>query len=51
LTTEDRLRKFGIASEREPETDEEWNAFIESSARELDNAGSDEWLEDDEECD
>jgi hypothetical protein len=51
LTEEDRLRKFRMAFEREPVSDQELEAFIESLARELYNAGYEEWPDDDEECD
>ena len=50
LTDQDRLRKFRLAFEREPASQDELNAFIEGLARDLYNDGWDEWPENDEEC-
>ncbi|HEU5117870.1 MAG TPA: hypothetical protein VFT74_14685 [Isosphaeraceae bacterium] len=49
LTYEDRLRKFRYAHEREPHNDAEMERFVQNVARELYNAGIDEWPENDEE--
>ena len=49
LTYGDKLRKFRYANEREPVSDEELNRFVIGVARELYNAGFDEWPECDEE--
>ena len=51
LTEADKLRKYRIAFEREPASDEELDAFIEHLAVELYNAGFDAWPENDAECD
>ena len=49
LTEEDRLRKFRYAHQRDPESEEELDAFILELARELYNNDWDEWPEDDQE--
>jgi hypothetical protein len=51
LTEQDKRRKFRHAWEREPEDEEELEAFIHELARGLYNDGWAEWPEDDEEVD
>jgi hypothetical protein len=49
LTYADKLRKFRYAHDRDPESDEEMEAFVIDVARGLYNVGAEEWPEDDEE--
>ena len=49
LTEEDKLRKFRYAHERAPTDSDELDRFIEEIARELYNAGFDDWGEDEDE--
>lgn len=49
LTEEDKFRKFRIAHDRDPHSDDELEEFIHKIARELYNNDYDEWPDDDEE--
>lgn len=49
LSYEDKLRKFRYSQEREPQDDEELEAFILEVARELYNAEYDDWPSDEDE--
>ena len=49
LTEEDKHRKFHNAHERAPTDPDELDRFIEEIARELYNAGFDDWGEDEDE--
>ena len=49
LTYADKLRKFRYVHDRDPDSDEEMEAFVVDIARGLYNVGANSWPEDDEE--
>lgn len=50
LTVADKYRKFRVGHGREPEDDDEVEAYVQELARGLYAAGENEWPPDDEEC-
>ena len=50
LTVSDKYRKFRVGHSREPEDDDEVEAFVQELARNLYDAGANDWPPGDEEC-